>query len=119
MYTSLETTTSSFLVHNLPLVVFGGLAILSLLLLILKPSRFSTLLFIGFLLLAINFEYEKHLYIKIKTDMLDLIFPEGTRFTKYSVINYALLYLIPFFMTFGGWIAVILASITRFHRDPR
>ena len=111
MPTSIITTLYSFYSHNASLVFFGGMAMLTLLLSLRRPSRFYILLFIGFTILTLNFEYDKHLFVKIKTDMLDLMFPAGTRFRKYNLLRYFLEFLLPIILDIVGWGLVALAII--------
>ena len=61
------------------------------------------LMFIAFAILTFKFEYDKHLFSKIKTDMLDLIFPAGVRFKKYSYIRMFLELFLPILMDLFGW----------------
>ena len=112
-------TVNSFLNHNLPLVVYGALTFLALLLTVLKPSRTALFLFLGFLLLTLNFEYEKHLLAKIIRDMLDLMFPMGTRFTKYALIKLFLETIVPVTLTFVGWGLIALSVFLSFFQGLR
>ena len=112
-------TVNSFLNHNLPLVVYGALTFLALLLTVLKPSRTTLFLFLGFLLLTLNFEYEKHLLAKIIRDMVDLMFPSGTRFTKYTFIRLFLENVIPLTLSLVGWGLIALSVLLSFFQGLR
>jgi len=113
------TTLYSFYDHNGPLIFFGGMSFLCFLLSLKHPGRFYLLLFIGFLILTFNFEYDKHLFSKIKTDMLDLAFPLGERFRKYSLLRNFLEFLLPIFMSFSGWGIIALAFIFKNKDQPK
>ncbi|MDC0449066.1 hypothetical protein OAL67_00460 [bacterium] len=113
MTTTLIPTIQSFLNHNFILVLFGSGAVFFLLLTILKPSRFNTFMFVGFLALAFKFEYDKHLFLKIKTDMIDLIFPPGQRFKKYKAIMFLLDHMVPALLGVFGWGLLVLAPFFR------
>ena len=104
-------TFYSFYDHNSPLIFFGGLALLCLLLAVIKNSRYYTLLFIAFFVLTFKFEYDKHLFAKIKMDMLDLIFPPSTRFTKYTLARVFLEIFLPIIMDILGWGLLALTLI--------
>lgn len=110
---SLTNTMYMFLSHNWPLVLFGFLSIFFLFLSIIKPSKNFILLFIGFALLAIEFEYQKHLFTKIQTDMIDLIFPEARRFWKYRLVILFLKRGVPLGLKTLGWLSILWAFISR------
>jgi len=113
---SLITTLYSFYDHNWPLVIFGGLSLFFLFLAVVKPSKKFILLFIGFALLTIEFEYQKHLFTKIQTDMIDLIFPETHRFWKYKLAILILEVAVPLGLKIVGWSFVVLAFFTKLPR---
>jgi hypothetical protein len=103
MQTQLSQTMYSFYDHNSPLVYLGGLALICLILAISRGSRFYIIMFVAFFILTFKFEYDKHLFSKIKTDMLDLIFPEGVRFRKYTFVRTFLEVYFPMVMDVVGW----------------
>ncbi len=111
MPSSLYTTLYSFYDHNGPLVFFGGVAILCLLLSLKRPGKFYLFMFLGFVILTFNFEYDKHLFLKIRTDMLDLIFPPGERFRKYFIVRNFLEFILPVVLDIVGWGTIILALL--------
>ena len=104
-------TFYSFYDHNSPLIFFGGMAFLCLVLAVVKNSRYYTLMFIAFFVLTFKFEYDKHLFAKIKTDMLDLIFPSSARFTKYTLARAFLEIFLPILMDIFGWGLLALTLI--------
>jgi len=112
MPAAILSTLSSFLDHNGALVVFGTLTVVFFMMSALKPNRGTFFLFFAFLLLTLKFEYEKHLFLKIQTDMLDLMFPVGTRFTKYAVINLFLEEIVPLGLGLVGWVSVVGSVIS-------
>lgn len=99
----LSETIYSFYDHNSPLIFFGGMSLLCLFLSLKNNSRKYLLMFIAFFILTFNFEYDKHLFSKIKTDMLDLIFPESVRYTKYNLIRIFLDIYLPILLDILGW----------------
>lgn len=107
----LSQTLYSFYDHNFLLVWYGGLAILCLVLSLVRGSRYYMWLFVAFFILTFKFEYDKHLFSKIKTDMLDLVFPPSARFRKYNYIRLFLEVYLPIFMDFIGWGIVALVFI--------
>jgi len=113
------TTLYSFYDHNWPLIFFGGMSFLCLLLSLRHSGKFYLLLFIGFLILTFNFEYDKHLFSKIKTDMLDLVFPPSERFRKYNFVRNFLEFLLPVFMSFSGWGIIAFALIFKNKGRPK
>lgn len=76
---------------------------LCLILALKRGSKFCMWLFVAFFILTFRFEYDKHLFSKIKTDMLDLIFPDSVRFRKYNLIRTFLEVLLPILMDIVGW----------------
>lgn len=117
MPSALNSTLYSFYDHNGPLIFFGGMAILCLLLALKHPGKFYLLLFIGFLILTFNFEYDKHLFFKIRTDMLDLVFPPEERFKKYAFVRYFLEFLLPILLDIIGWGTIAFALLFK-NKEP-
>lgn len=110
MLINLLTTIYSFYSHNAPLVFYGIIVVLLFIKLLIKPSRLTAFLLLGFAVLLFNFEYGKHIFSQVKSHWLDLIFPEGTRFTKYNVLRVLLENVLPIVLDILGW-GIITAAL--------
>lgn len=108
---NLSETLYSFYDHNGPLIFFGSMSIICMLLSLRRGGTYYTWMFLAFLILTFRFEYDKHLFSKIKTDMLDLIFPPSTRYTKYDLVRTFLELYFPILLDITGWGIIALNFI--------
>jgi hypothetical protein len=97
--------------HNyIAFVYLGGLAI-SILLSILRPSRFSVLILLGFLILLFSFEYDKHLIVPFRNQTLKSLITEIPHYKLQKVINLIISEILPIFFYTLGWGFIYLAII--------
>jgi len=111
MASNFFTTLYSFYSHNAPLIFYGLIITILFIKLLIKPTRFTSLLLLGFGILLFNFEYDKHLFAQIKSHWLDLVFPEGTRFTKYNFARVFLEKMLPIVLDIAGWGIIVFTFL--------
>lgn len=77
-----------------------------------KPSRFTILLFLGFLILLFAFEYDKHIIngLREQTTTSLITIQQHNRVRK--IINLIISQLLPLFLYILGWGLIYIAIIT-------
>jgi len=104
-------TMFRFYAHN-GIIIFFMLGVLTSLLMSLRyPSRRNFLSFVGFLLLILSFEYQKHFTPHFYTNLvLPTADPELDPL-RYSVETGIIKSVVPIFLDITGWGAIILALL--------
>lgn len=97
--------------HNyIVLAYFAGLLITSFLS-ILKPSRFSVLLLVGFLILIFSFEYDKHLIVPFRNQTIKSLITKTPHYRLQRIINLTISEILPIILYTLGWGFIYLAII--------
>lgn len=100
-----------FYEHNDPLVFLVPLVLVSFLSLIVKPRRRVALFLFGLIFLILHFEYTKVIFKEVKGDWLNQIFAEDFRFRKYLLATFFFQDVVPFLMSFVGWMLLALSAL--------
>ena len=79
-------------------------------LLIWKPSRFATFIFLGFSILLFSFEYDKHIIAGLREQTLNSLITTTPHFRLQRMVNLFLSDLLPIFFYLAGW-GMVLGSI--------
>ena len=108
----------AFYQHNAPLFWYLLLAVISSGFLLLRPTRRHALLLLSFLCLSLSFEYQKHLLGHMQTHVLYPLFPPGTRFRKFGILEFFLEDGLPFGLDLLGW-ALLIQALFTFDNGPR
>lgn len=97
--------------HNyIAFAYFGGLLI-SFFLSLIKPSRFSVLMLVGFLILLFSFEYDKHLIVPFREQTLKSLIAQTPHYRLQKLINLTISEILPMFFYTLGWGLIYLAII--------
>ncbi len=96
--------------HNFLAIIFAVLAILSAILAILRPSRSGILMFLGFLILLLSFEYIKHIKEPLRDQTIGSLITIQPHNKVTRIVNFALNKAIPLLLPLTG-ITLILISI--------
>ncbi len=112
---NLINTGFSFYSHNWQLVYFGIFSFVCFIKLIMKPSRYYSLLLLGFLCLLFQFEYTKHLIPHVRVNVTDLILVDPAR-RSFNLADLFFSKLFPLLLQAFGWF-LIFVSIFILHRD--
>jgi hypothetical protein len=97
--------------HNYDLLGFAVSALISLIVLIKKPNRRRVFFFVGFLILALHFEYEKHIVKDLAEQTADVLFADVTHFRAQWLTDIFLRHLFPLGLWLLGWSGVILGIV--------
>lgn len=79
-------------------------------LLIWRPSRFATFVFLGFLILLFSFEYDKHIIAGFREQTLQSLITTTPHFKVQRVINLLISDLLPVVFYITGW-GLVIGSI--------
>jgi len=106
----LSTIYATWLHNNLAIGLLLAIAI-AILLLIRKPKRKYVFFLIGFTLLFIQFEYQKHFGKQLEEQTVTAIIIQGEQLRAKSILEDFFQKLIPFSLWLAGWGAIILGIL--------
>lgn len=109
--------------HNsLVIAYFSGL-ILSILLSLWKPSRFTILLTIAFAILLFSYEYDKHIIAALREQTVNSLITITPHNRLRKMIDLFLSDLVPILLYILGWgamyLAIVLATIRFYERERK
>lgn len=97
--------------HNyIVFAYFFGL-LLSVFLSLKHPSRFATLLIIGFALLTFSFEYDKHIIDGLRNQTIQSLITDKPHYTVQKWVDLVISDLLPILLYSGGWLNLFLALV--------
>lgn len=92
--------------HNLPALFFSAGILFAAVLSVLKPTRKSVLLLIGFIILLFGFEYEKHILEGLREQTLNALITVQEHNKVRRVVNLVLVKALPVLLPAAGWVLV-------------
>ncbi|MBI2641126.1 hypothetical protein HYW87_00840 [Candidatus Roizmanbacteria bacterium] len=97
--------------HNY--VVFSYLAgvVITAFLSIVKPTRFSVIMLLGFLVLLFSFEYDKHMIVPFREQTLKSLITQTPHFRLQKLIDIVIAEILPILFYAIGWILIFLGVI--------
>jgi len=93
--------------HNAPVIIYGLGILYAVIHSIIKPSRGSVILLLGFILLLFGFEYNKHILDGLREQTLNALITVQEHNKVRRIINIITLKAIPFLTPLLGWIMVL------------
>jgi hypothetical protein len=115
----INTVFLTFL-HNQYAIAFLLGAILSLIALLIKPSRYFVLLLIGFLTLLLGFEYNKHIIEPLQDQTLTSLGLEDGGGSAGTLVIRTFQKLLPILFFTIGWGSIFIAIFAKaFKREPQ
>jgi hypothetical protein len=106
----LSTIYATWLHNNLAIALFLGI-VLAVVNLVIKPRRKFVFLLIGFILLLLQFEYQKHFAAALEQQTVNSIILQGEHVRAKSFLEDFFQKLIPFGMWIAGWGMVFLGMV--------
>lgn len=97
--------------HNYQVLGFSVMTAVSLVFLIKKPSRTMVFFFVGFLLLILHFEYQKHIVDNLAEQTADVLFTTGSYYRTQWLVKVGFYHLLPLLLYLSGWTLVTLGMI--------
>lgn len=95
--------------HNyIAFAYFTGL-IISIVLAIYRPSRFTTFAFLGFAILLFSFEYDKHIIEGFREQTLRSLITITPHYKVQRILDVAITHLLPVLFYITGWFFIYLA----------
>ncbi len=101
LYTIFFTVT-----HNLPALVYSAGILFAAILSVLKPTRKSVLLLIGFIILLFGYEYEKHILDGLREQTLNALITIQEHNKVRRIVNLVLVKALPVVLPVTGWLLV-------------
>lgn len=107
------TTLYLLFSHNyIVFAYFTGLVI-SVFLSLNRPSRYATLLLLGFALLTFSYEYDKHIVDGLRDQTLTSLITAKPHYTAQRWVNIFIGEILPIFFYTSGWFLIFLALIKK------
>ena len=97
--------------HNQLVIGMLAAALVSLWLLIKKPTRQLVFFFLGFLILIFHFEYQKHIVQDLADQTISTLFLEEGHYRFRWLTKVAIYHGLPLLMWLAGWGSIILGLI--------
>ena len=98
--------------HNSQVVAYFVGIIITLFLQFKKPSRRNLFFFVGFLVLLLNFEYQKHFIDPLLEQTMQAVLEQGATATRFKRLsNFFFQKFIPFASYLVGWGSIFLAMV--------
>lgn len=101
-------TTYFIFLHNFSAIFYFSGIVISALLLLIKPTRWKTLLLFGFILLLFGFEYNKHIAEPLKQQTINSLITVRQHYKVYRIVDFALIKVLPRLLPLTGWSLVIM-----------
>lgn len=108
-YTVYFTVTHNFLAFLYLAGIIGSLVYA-----LIKPTRKSIFLLIGFIILLFAYEYNKHIVDGLREQTLNALITIQEHNKVRRIINIITLKILPFFLPIGGWSLVALGGFLHF-----
>jgi len=107
--------------HNSVVIAYVAGFIICTFLSLWKPNRYTLLMLLGFLTLAVGFEYDKHLVGPLTRQTLDSVVRNGGYNTITKLINITLGEIIPIAFFILGWTSIFVSIVagTRKHSNQK
>jgi len=105
----LSTIYATWLHNNLAIALVIGM-VLAAGLMIWRPKRKLMFVFLGLLLLLIQFEYQKHFGKALEQQTVSSVILQGQHLRAKSVMEDVFQKIIPFFLWLAGWALVFLGA---------
>ncbi len=115
---SLVHTVYSLFVHNYIVFAYFFGFLLSVLISIKNPSRFSVLMLLGFAVLTFSFEYDKHIIDGFRQQTLQSLITEQSHFQLQRFISVVISEVLPIFFYLLGWVLIFVAIASKGLKKP-
>lgn len=105
--------------HNAPVIIYSLGIVYAVINSLIKPSRGSVILLLGFILLLFGFEYNKHILEGLREQTINALITIQEHNKVRRIINIVTLKAIPFLTPLLGWIMVITGIYLIFIRKKK
>ncbi|OGK22966.1 hypothetical protein A2954_03905 [Candidatus Roizmanbacteria bacterium RIFCSPLOWO2_01_FULL_37_12] len=98
--------------HNFSAIFYFTGIIISAFSLLIKPTRWKTLLLFGFIILLFAFEYKKHIVEPLKQQTINSLITVRQHYKTERAVNFVLVKVLPIFLPLSGWALVFIGIIS-------
>lgn len=102
-------TLYALFIHNYIVFAYFFGFLLSVIISIIRPSRFSILLLLGFAILTFSFEYDKHIIEGFRQQTLQSLITEKPHYRLERLIDLIISEILPIIFYLLGWGLIYLA----------
>ena len=113
------TTIYLFFSHNYIALVYIAGIVLGVGLSLWRPSRFATLVLIGFAVLLFSFEYDKHLIAPLRDQTIRSFITEKPHFRLQRIIDVTVSEIVPVGFYIAGWGCLFISIIFAARREGK
>jgi len=99
--------------HNYILLAYLSGLFIAVVMSLKKPSRYATLLILGFAVLAFSFEYDKHIIDGLREQTLNSLITVKQHYKVQKWTTVILTEIAPICLYIGGWVLIYIAMITK------
>jgi hypothetical protein len=96
---------------NFSAVLYAIGIVVSALLAIRKPSRYSIFFLLGFILLLFGFEYNKHILEGLREQTMNALITTKEHYTVRRIVNIVLVKAAPLLFPFFGWLFIVIGGV--------
>ena len=112
-------TVYALFVHNYIVFAYFFGFLISVLISIFRPSRFSVLLMLGFAVLTFSFEYDKHIIEGLRQQTLQSLITYKPHYRAQRLVDLVISELLPVVFYLTGWFLIYLAVLLEGFRKKR
>jgi|SRR3989338_7765097 len=97
--------------HNYIAFVYLTGVVISTILSLLKPSRFTVFMLIGFITLLFSFEYDKHLIEPFRQQTLNSLITSTPHFRLQKILDVMIAEIFPILFYVTGWMLIFIGIV--------
>lgn len=106
-------TIYSLFVHNYIVFAYVFGLLISIVVCLVRPSRFSILMLLGFALLTFSFEYDKHIIAPFREQTLQSLITVKPHYKLQRIVNLFISEVLPIVFYISGWGLIYLGIILK------
>jgi hypothetical protein len=108
---NIMTTVYLTFSHNHVVVAYLLGILISLVLSLAKPSRFSVMMLVGFIILLFAFEYDKHIILPLREQTINSLITATPHHRMERLINIVITELLPILFYASGWLFIFAGIV--------
>lgn len=97
--------------HNYIAFVYLAGVVISVILSLAKPSRFTVFILIGFITLLFSFEYDKHLIEPFRQQTINSLITESPHFRLQRILEISITEIFPILFYMIGWLLIFVGIV--------
>lgn len=101
-----------FFTHNYIVFAYAGGLLLSIIISLIRPSRFSILMLLGFAVLVFSYEYDKHIIVPFREQTIQSFITQTPHYRLQKIISLTISEILPMLFYLIGWGFVYVGILT-------